>query len=267
MAVGETVPPATFPQVGLAGSVAWSQGPTASVVFVPHVEDCAPCRHYLLHLGEAVGGLREWAARVMVAAPAVLSSDEALVAASVDSGVLVLSDEDGDGRALLGVRPDQAAVVQADRYGAVFEVEAVRTADADHTSLPSPQALVSLAQCLRYPDLASLATMPIQDAAALEVFRTPFSAARQTVNTRRISSHRTRGTHNLPSIGLVAWRLVADGVDLQEYLLKYVGDDSRADGEISATKPEQQEDDGNGEEPGEQTRQRQPEQRIKTKPE
>ena len=30
---------------------------------------------------------------------------------------------------------------------------------------------------------------------------------------RRISSHRSRGTHNLPSIGLVAWRLVADGVD------------------------------------------------------
>ena len=44
-------------------------------------------------------------------------------------------------------------------------------------------------------------------------FGTPFSTAAETADMRRISSHRTRGTHNLPSIGLVAWRLVADGVD------------------------------------------------------
>ena len=73
--------------------------------------------------------------------------------------------------------------------------------------------LVSITQSVRHPDLGRGATMAIGDADALEAFGTPFSTAAETADMRRISSHRTRGTHNLPSIGLVAWRLVADGVD------------------------------------------------------
>ena len=73
--------------------------------------------------------------------------------------------------------------------------------------------LVSVTQSVRHPDLGRGATMAIGDADALDTFGTPFSTAAETADVRRISSHRTRGTHNLPSIGLVAWRLVADGVD------------------------------------------------------
>ena len=73
--------------------------------------------------------------------------------------------------------------------------------------------LVSITQSLRHPYLWRGTTMAIGDADALDAFRTPFSTAAETADVRRISSHRTRGTHNLPSIGLVAWRLVADGVD------------------------------------------------------
>ena len=73
--------------------------------------------------------------------------------------------------------------------------------------------LVSVTQSVRHPDLGRGATMAIGDADALDTFGTPFSPAAETADVRRISSHRTRGTHNLPSIGLVAWRLVADGVD------------------------------------------------------
>ncbi|MGO9161192.1 MAG: hypothetical protein ACLP7J_10825 [Streptosporangiaceae bacterium] len=73
--------------------------------------------------------------------------------------------------------------------------------------------LVSITQSVRHPDLGRGATMGIGDADALDTFGTPFSTAAETADVRRISSHRTRGTHNLPSIGLVAWRLVADGVD------------------------------------------------------
>ena len=73
--------------------------------------------------------------------------------------------------------------------------------------------LVSITQSVRHPDLGRGATMAIGDADALDTFGTPFSTAAETADVRRISSHRTRGTHNLPSVGLVAWRLVADGVD------------------------------------------------------
>lgn len=73
--------------------------------------------------------------------------------------------------------------------------------------------LVSVTQSVLHPELSRGTTMAIGDAGALGTFGTPFSAAAHTADMRRISSHRTRATHNLPSIGLVAWRLVADGVD------------------------------------------------------
>lgn len=73
--------------------------------------------------------------------------------------------------------------------------------------------LVSITQSLRHPDLRRGTTMAIGDAEILDGFGTPFSAAAETADLRRISSHRTRGTRNLPSLGLVAWRLVADGAD------------------------------------------------------
>ena len=72
--------------------------------------------------------------------------------------------------------------------------------------------LVAGTQSVRWPEIRPAGTMPIRDSDALEQAGTPFSAATRTADVRRICSHRTRGTHNLPSIGLIAWRLVADGV-------------------------------------------------------
>ncbi len=68
-------------------------------------------------------------------------------------------------------------------------------------------------QSVRWPEFRLAGTMPIGDASALADFGTPFSTATETADVRRICSHRTRGTHNLPSIGLTAWRLVADGAE------------------------------------------------------
>jgi hypothetical protein len=68
-------------------------------------------------------------------------------------------------------------------------------------------------QSVRWPEPRLAGTMPIGDASALVDFRTPFSSATKTADVRRICSHRTRGTRNLPSIGLIAWRLVADGAE------------------------------------------------------
>jgi hypothetical protein len=73
--------------------------------------------------------------------------------------------------------------------------------------------LVAATQPLRHPDLNVGGTMPIGDAEALDGFGTPFSRASYTADMHRICSHRTRGTHNLPSIGVAVWRLAADGVD------------------------------------------------------
>ncbi len=73
--------------------------------------------------------------------------------------------------------------------------------------------LLSITQSLLHPDLRRGTTMAIGDANVLDALGTPFSAAAKTADVRRISSHRTRGTHNVPSLGLVAWRLTADGVD------------------------------------------------------
>jgi hypothetical protein len=73
--------------------------------------------------------------------------------------------------------------------------------------------LVAATQSLRRPDLKAGGTMSIGDTETLDGFGTPFSSATYTVDLHRISSHRTRGTHNLSSIGVAVWRLAADGVD------------------------------------------------------
>ena len=73
--------------------------------------------------------------------------------------------------------------------------------------------LVAATQSLRRPDLNAGGTMPVGDTEALDGFGTPFSRAACTADLHRISSHRARGTHNLPSIGVAVWRLAADGAD------------------------------------------------------
>jgi hypothetical protein len=136
--VGGSLPRRSFPQVNTPGTVSWNQGTLASVIFVPHRAPCPDCVRYLDQLGDAVTGLREWGARTTV-----------LVAPGSDgtapAGVLALADEDGAGRALLGVGDDQAAVVQSDRWGAVYDVAGVEEGGS-HADLPTPGDLVALAQ-------------------------------------------------------------------------------------------------------------------------
>jgi hypothetical protein len=61
-------------------------------------------------------------------------------------GILWLADAGGEGRAQIGVAPDQAAVVQSDRWGAVYEVGAIAAPDASHAGLPTASQLVALAK-------------------------------------------------------------------------------------------------------------------------
>lgn len=136
--VGGSLPRQSFAQVSAPGTVSWNQGTLASVIFVPHGPPCPDCAMYLDGLGAAVEGLREWGTRTTV-----LVAPGSDVTAS--HGVLALADEAGRGRAQLGVGDDQAAVVQSDRWGAVYEVAAVGPG-ASHAGLPTPTELVALAK-------------------------------------------------------------------------------------------------------------------------
>jgi hypothetical protein len=96
-------------------------------------------------LGAAAEGLREWATRALIIV--VAPRDVPAWTESVASGVLLLADEAGAGRARLGVGNDEAAVLQADRWGAVYEVRLADSVDdAGHDNLPSPAELVALAK-------------------------------------------------------------------------------------------------------------------------
>ncbi|MGH9125831.1 MAG: hypothetical protein ACRDZ8_14050 [Acidimicrobiales bacterium] len=146
VAVGDTLLPASFQKVGAPGVVAWHQGTTATVVFAPHPSGCSACTGYLAELGTAVAGLRDWATRVMVLVADPDGGGDPALTAAAGAGVLLLADADSSGRRHLGAGDDQAVVVQTDRYGAVFEAEAVASPDADHEPLPLPAALISLAE-------------------------------------------------------------------------------------------------------------------------
>ncbi len=136
IAVGASLPQMPFRRLGGPGTVSWSQGPSASIVFVPHAGSCQECLRYLADLGSAVEELREWATRVLVLAGS----------GPVEGppGVLMLADPDGAGRGRLGIPGDQAGVLQADRWGSVYQVE---TAGAGaHTVFPVPRDLVAMAK-------------------------------------------------------------------------------------------------------------------------
>jgi hypothetical protein len=119
----------------------------ASVVFVPHQGGCQACGDYLAQLGTAAEGLRDWACRPMVVVTGNEGSGLGSDASDANQpGVLTLADDGGAVRARLGVGDDQAVVVQADRWGAVYAVETVGPT-ADHQAvLPTPDDLVGLAK-------------------------------------------------------------------------------------------------------------------------
>jgi hypothetical protein len=135
--VGQSLPRVSFDQVSGPGRLAWNQGTRASVIFVPHLGSCPDCARYAESLSGAVEGLREWGTQALV-----LVAPEAELTAP---GCLLLAD-DGAGRAQLGVGDEQAAVVQADRWGAVYQVEAIGPGATGHGLFPAPEDLVRLAQ-------------------------------------------------------------------------------------------------------------------------
>ncbi len=117
----------------------------ASVIFAPHGHRCPDCAAYIGQLSTAVERLREWATRAMVLVAPEFEFVGS-VAPADRAGVILLADEGGTGRARLGVREDQAAVVQADRWGAVYQVETIGAGGPAHAELPAPRDLVALAQ-------------------------------------------------------------------------------------------------------------------------
>ena len=93
-------------------------------------------------LAAGLVAVAEWAARALVLLPAYAVGD---VATWQRPGLSLLADDTGTGRAQLGIGDDQAAVVQADRWGAVYDI-AVIPGTGPHGELPSVSALVALAQ-------------------------------------------------------------------------------------------------------------------------
>jgi hypothetical protein len=132
------LPRVSFPLIGAAGTISWNQGTRASVVFVPHIEPCPECVDYVAVLGAAAEGLREWATQTLI----LVSGARAGTA----PGVALLDDSTGTGRAQLGIGADQAAVIQADRWGAVYQAEMAGPTPAAHAGLPLAHDLVAMAK-------------------------------------------------------------------------------------------------------------------------
>lgn len=136
--VGATLPRLSFRRLDGPGQVTWTQGPMATVVFVPHLDPCPECHDYLAELGASACGLQEWATRALVLTGPGWEQQ-------APAGVLLVDDTAGHGRAALGLSPAQAAVFQADRWGAIYQAEFIG-AGQTHDSLPAASDLAGLAK-------------------------------------------------------------------------------------------------------------------------
>lgn len=132
------LPRVSFPTIGAPGTISWNQGTRASVVFVPHLEPCPECLRYVEVLGAAAGGLKEWATQALIL---VTGAHPGAVA-----GVALLDDSTGAGRAQLDIGDDQAAVIQADRWGAVYQSEIAGPTSTAHARFPLAHDLVAMAK-------------------------------------------------------------------------------------------------------------------------
>lgn len=112
------------------------------MIFVPHGHTCPDCVEYAEALAAGREALSEWAARALVLLP---TNEIGHIDAWPRPGLSLLADDDGAGRAQLGLGNDQAAVVQADRWGAVYDIAVIPTTRG-HGELPSVSALVALAK-------------------------------------------------------------------------------------------------------------------------
>ncbi|HEV7777554.1 MAG TPA: hypothetical protein VGO76_11865, partial [Luteibacter sp.] len=69
------------------------------------------------------------------------------------------------------------------------------------------------AQHLDHPQPTRVATVDLRDARALERIGTPFDGVCQLADTHRIGNAGSRGTHNLPHVGVFVFRMRSYGVD------------------------------------------------------
>lgn len=67
--------------------------------------------------------------------------------------------------------------------------------------------LLGLTQAINHLRLMRGRTVDLRQEVALDRLNGPFDELAHTVDVRRISSHRTRGRYNIPTIGLFIWRL------------------------------------------------------------
>jgi hypothetical protein len=67
--------------------------------------------------------------------------------------------------------------------------------------------LLGLAQAINHLRLERGQTVDLRRADVLDRLDGPFDELAHTVDVRRITSHRTRGYHNIPTVGLFVWRL------------------------------------------------------------
>jgi Phage tail protein (Tail_P2_I) len=74
-------------------------------------------------------------------------------------------------------------------------------------------ARVAATASARFPGLGRRSLVDVSDGDALERLFTPFSGAAPVADVRRLSSHRRQGAGNLGAVGVVVWRLAADGVE------------------------------------------------------
>lgn len=105
----------------LAGIRNWRQARDASVIYFPHALPCDGCLITMRELVDAAAQLDLWAARpvfVLRDAPEALGLPASL-------GRFVALDPAGRARRACGLTDDGAAVVIADRFGEVWESEAV----------------------------------------------------------------------------------------------------------------------------------------------
>jgi hypothetical protein len=137
------LPRVSFPKLTAPGTISLNQGTRASVVFVPHREPCPACTDYLDVLEAAASGLEEWATRALVMVTGASAGQH-----RAPAGVVLLDDAGATARARLGVGDDQAAVIQADRWGAVYQAAEVASLSSSHASLPAAHELIALAKLI-----------------------------------------------------------------------------------------------------------------------
>ncbi len=140
---GAMLPRVSFARLTAPGTISLNTGTRASVVFVPHRRPCPACTEYLDVLAAAAPGLEEWATRALV-----LVTGGSACEYRVPGEVVLLDDSAATGRARLHVGDDHATVIQADRWGAVYQTAEVTSISSSHAILPAAHDLIALAKLI-----------------------------------------------------------------------------------------------------------------------